>query len=286
MDTKKIANLLRLLADAFEEEGRPVAHVAQPDLLGNVLRSNDWPSAVDPEWICDETPASLSQRASSIVKTIVDESFAGKKFLDVGCGKGYCCDAAIEAGAVFACGYDTTPVDRVANNIIFAPDFQVVSDYGPYDIVLLYDVLDHAENPTELLSRVKGVLAPGGFIFVRCHPWTSRHGGHYFRTINKAYVHLVFSEQELKDMGYVPSDPTRRIIHPLKQYKEWFDGFDIVYSDISTQPIESFFSAVPEIRSRIVANWRDSHDLSLRDGVVFPDFQLSQQFVDYKLVVK
>jgi len=62
-----------------------------------------------------------------------------------------------------------------------------------YDFILINDVLDHAADPLDMLEQVNKIRNPETKIVVRCHPWTSRHGTHVYKQMNKAFLHLIFN---------------------------------------------------------------------------------------------
>lgn len=141
----------------------------------------------------------------------------------------------------------------------------------PHDIILLYDLLDHevAAHPSEMLRRAGEVLADGGLMIVRCHPWCSRHATHLYRKSNKAYLHLLLTDQELAAVGLY-NRPTRKdTLPPTKAYREWFAaaGLQVVYEEEVRHPLEPIFSQ-PNVLEHI-----NIEDKSL----------LEIQFVDYIL---
>ena len=87
-------------------------------------------------------------------------------------------------------------------NTTITTDWGFVKSNGPYNVIILFDVIDHLkiENPTEVLRKLGELLAPDGKIYMRCHPITSRHGTHLYHDLNKAYVHLVFTGEELRQL--------------------------------------------------------------------------------------
>lgn len=93
--------------------------------------------------------------------------------LDVGCASGYmmrllrdtrgCTCVGIEAGAAAA------EAQREGFEVIegLAPEaFDVAERYGPFDHVVLADVLEHIPEPEPVLRAVAGLLAPGGSVIV------------------------------------------------------------------------------------------------------------------------
>jgi len=53
---------------------------------------------------------------------------------------------------------------------------------GPFDLVLLRDVLEHIRRPEEALVRAATLLTPGGFLFVSFAPFFGPFGGHQHNT--------------------------------------------------------------------------------------------------------
>ncbi len=145
-------------------------------------------------------------------------------------------------------------------------------------------------NPEEeiiaKLKDIKSLLAPDAKIYVRCHPWCSRHGTHLYHQVNKAYMHLVFTEQELEEMGH-KGFPTRKIIHPIKAYEGWFRAADlkpISGARIFRRQVDAFFINRKKIAQKIKTNWQASHMAHLAAGTSMPIRQMEQEFIDYILV--
>lgn len=291
------ADFEALLADLTPEKAAALRAVWEKktnptefESLKEALESSDWPFAVDPELIINENnEEDKIQRADDIIDIMFD-NLDGKKFLDFGCGEGYTARQVAVRNAVKSVGYDITAAwdnSFQLPNLVFTTKMEDVMANGPYDLVLLYDVLDHIvnEDPVELLRRVRSLVAPGGFVYVRCHPWCSRHGTHLFRQLNKAYLHLVFTEEELAIFG-LKGTPTRKIIHPLAEYDAMFlaAGFEnrIRIDTLLVVP-EPFFELNKKVCARIKTNWASSIDDVLRRGESFPAWQMQQQFLDYAL---
>ena len=168
-------------------------------------------------------------------------------------------------------------------NLLLTTCFEKVKSEGPYDIILIYDVLDHAkgESMSEILDRAKSVLSDDGRIYLRCHPWCGRHGGHVYRKINKAFAHLVLTEDELKEMG-VEIEPNQKVLFPLVTYSRVIEEAGLVKiqeHEVESQSVEPFFSENAYIKERIlktfgIKNWGEQGK---------PAFQMSQCFIDYVL---
>ena len=259
------------------------------DNLQKLLHSNAWPEAVPSGLIVDSTSEeSKMDRAEGICDLMVEQSLKDAKFLDFGCGEGHTTKYAHQQGA-HAVGYDLVKAGQLeweTNNPLLTTDFSKIRDRGPYDIVLIYDVLDHLQLDTteEALAKIKSVCKPESRLYVRLHPWCSRHGGHHYTTLNKAYIHLVFSKQELSQIDIDLADvmPTQKTIHPINNYRKWWEnnGFNPVHEDITRTIIEPFFQNTDIVRSRIVENWDESKDPTAKK---WPRFQMEQSFIDYVL---
>ena len=84
-------------------------------------------------------------------------------------------------------------------------------------------------------------------IFVRFHPWTSRDGGHLYDQLNKAFVHLVFTPDELAQMGVSVTEAgakaNQRIVRPLATYNGWINKAGLIVKErtAKTAEVEPFF---------------------------------------------
>jgi 2-polyprenyl-3-methyl-5-hydroxy-6-metoxy-1,4-benzoquinol methylase len=107
----------------------------------------------------------------------VDRLAQGGRLADVGCGQGY---AAVAAARAFphaeVCGIDSDPASiedartYAASEGVSArfelADAASLSVYGPFDVVLLLEVLHDLARPVEVLRAACEALAEGGSILV------------------------------------------------------------------------------------------------------------------------
>lgn len=92
----------------------------------------------------------------------------GKTLLDVGSGKGYFCEMAKTKNALVT---GIEPVPAAANEAhkrtgitIHNAYFEDLNITTKYDIVTMWDVLEHFQNPRRILTKIKNTLTPNGLL--------------------------------------------------------------------------------------------------------------------------
>lgn len=265
------------------------SYVSEKIGLEALMDSKDWPEAVDPEVICYlDNEEQQKLRAESVVEMMIDDFLKDLKFLDFGCGNGYIVSESLKQEPKFAIGYDIKEDPTWKKfNANFTTNLDEVRAQAPYDVILIYDVLDHIlepNNPADALKIARDLLHPNGKIYLRCHPFCSRTGTHLYYDKNKAFLHLVFSEIELLRMGF-NSIPVRKVIHPMMVYQGWIREAELKenYNNVLRENVEDFFEKNSEVATRIKSNWKSSHEPILRDGIAFPRAQMEMQWVDFVL---
>ena len=306
MDEKNIKEYIRALEHITvflrnlleEEKAMPLPGDSLKELteLRMLSKSEAWPAAVPNELLCEESDGAKMARASGILQEFVKTEIEGKKFLDFGCGEGHVpFISASLYGCEFSAGYDVIrnpewdkfhEKNRDLKNFSLTNNWEEVVANSPYDVIIANDVLDHSGDPIKALQQIRSVKKDGtGKVFIRCHPWTSRHGTHLYRQLNKAYLHLVFSKEELYSMG-LKEIATQPALDPLGLYRLILKdaGFTVISEEMVTQPVEMFFTHNPLILRRIKEKWKTSSDVDLANGTTFPREILEIQFVDYSLI--
>lgn len=254
------------------------------ETLKKMLYQEQWPEAVNKNLICNYTSeADKTERGRIIIELMIEENIRDSKFLDFGCGEGHVAAYGAESHASKSVGYDTKTYkawrSETKPNLIFTTDYTEVQENGPYDIILIFDVIDHLESdtPVGVLQKAASALKPSGKIYMRAHPFASRHACHHYHDLNKAYIHLVFSEKELSKL--LPEAKYRErntgVVYPLTTYRKYIQkaGLRIISERPIKQTVEPLFKS-GEIARRIKMNCATDK---------FPEFQLSLQFVDYVL---
>lgn len=194
-----------------------------PASLEQFILSDFWPKAV-PDSLIVKTESAIKLRAKSIIRSFLPD-LADKTFLDFGCGDGSCVHAVTESKLTL--GYDIVKDEKWANSEQLTTDFKKVKASGPFDIIMMYDVFDHVpgDQLESVINRIFQVCHANTKVYVRCHPWTSIHGGHCYEKLNKAYAHLFLNDEQLAKYG---SGFVRKIIRPINKYRStWGSMFKI-----------------------------------------------------------
>lgn len=215
--------------------------------------------------------------------TVLTRNLTGADFLDFGCGDGWLAVEAIRRGAARADGYDIQKSEKwddlKSTSLSFTNAFHEVD--ALYDVIMLYDVLDHTHDPIDVMSKIESLLKPNGIVYVRCHPWTSKHATHLFKQgINKAYYHLFLSWDEIKEqLGESPIF-TRIEVDPITAYHYWFTKFKIIKENQITEPVSDFFQTA-EVKKLI----QEEQKIPPKEMNKFMK-RMEIQFVDYRLELK
>ena len=256
-----------------------------------MCKKGNWPEAIPEEFICGEDYDSRMFRAYGIIEQYLQLDLTQKKFLDFGCGDGLVAEVALKCGAEVSVGYDIKIDDlwdkiEKKDNLILTDNLDDFIGYK-FDLILLNDVLDHCDDPDKALQTISSILADNGTVYCRCHPWTSRHGSHAYKKLNKAFIHLIFTDEELYRLDVDPIK-TLRTLDPIATYQEVIkkNNFIIKSEKTAITPVEILFSLDPVIVRRIKNHWIEQGDNPYADGDAFPREILEIDFVDYILEKK
>ena len=276
------------------EQPKPVEHPkqkakteslikARKKHIGDLLGIDCWPEAVPSFLVAKDTSETdQTNRANAVLDMMLDRNVEGLNFLDFGCGEGWIARQATKRGVKEAVGFDIKAHDNWGN-MKGAKYTSSFSDLPPnhFDVVMLYDVLDHTEDPMGVMSQVRHVMKRDGTIYVRCHPWTSKHASHIYKQgINKAYLHLFLQYDEIVELiGQQPMF-TRIEKNPLEAYRWWFHEFETKKERMVSEDVSDFFF-VPSFKE-LLAN-EQQIPMAEIDG--FLD-RMRIQFIDYVITPK
>jgi 2-polyprenyl-3-methyl-5-hydroxy-6-metoxy-1,4-benzoquinol methylase len=254
------------------------------DLCKLLIEDPNFPDAVDQTLICDPSNENEKiERATSLIEVYVDELIEGKSFLDFGCGDGHVASVALNKNPKISIGYDINEnafnKDILQNNPnLLTTNWDQVAE-NQYDVILFYDVLDHVKDESMLsvLEKLKSVLAPEGKIYARMHPFVSRHSTHYYHTANKAFLHLIFNDEELEQIyGKKPDCHINKVFYPIRTYTDLFNKskFTVASKNIIENEVEDFFKNNKIIADKIMKRFNASELPLVQMGMSFIDFVL------------
>lgn len=238
--------------------------------LKTFLNSNYWPET-----------ARIGKKPTEYIMNNFLLPVENKRVLDFGCGNGWFVCECLKHAPSYMLGYDikqhTWPDEKH-----YTDQWACVVNNKPYDTVLLWDVLDHVSNPVDTLKQIASLLNKNGKIYIHCHPWCGRNGAH--ANTNKAFVHLVFQPNELKELK-IKITPTAKILDPMNDYERWFRKAELYVlrkGNVARQTVDKFFYTVPIVAKRIKKHWQDSQNKKLRIGL--QRLPLDIKSVEYVLV--
>jgi 2-polyprenyl-6-hydroxyphenyl methylase/3-demethylubiquinone-9 3-methyltransferase len=170
-------------------------------------------------WLGSTDPESLlraSERQQSLAYSRVKNLFLweligeceGARLLDFGCGSGFFTVEAARRGAALAVGVDALETCLAAARVsaarkgvgertsfIWGESVSTVSGHGPFDIILMRDVIEHIADDSLHLSRSAELLAPGG--------------------------RLVLATQNARSVNYLLEGSVQRILLRRKDWCGW-----------------------------------------------------------------
>ena len=270
--------------ETITDEEQTMFLMARKKHISDLMEIDCWPEAVSASFTAEATDTDQINRANNVLDMILDRPIEGAHFLDFGCGDGWIAKQAKSRGVTTATGYDI----KLSKNWskLPGPTFthifnELKRDF--YDVIVLYDVLDHAEDPIDVMDKVKMLVKKNGIIYVRCHPWTAKHATHVFKQgLNKAYIHLYLSYEEIKDITKQPPMYTRIERNPIEAYHWWFHNFEIKKETVIREPVSDFFHV--ESFKDLIMNEQELQkwNVDIEDFLKFMEYQ----FVDYVLTPK
>lgn len=274
----KIDHLTRNLAEALEILGgmRGAARPPHVNPFKRLVFKETWPKAVPDHLFADRhSDHERHRRAAAALDQTLERQVAGKKFLDARCGSGDVPHAAAALSPRLSVGYDHARQgwDRFPPDPLLklTRDWSEVTALGPYDAVVVSDLLGSDDDPVSSLRGAAGVLSDAGLLYVRIRPWTSRVGPDP-RRLNKAFAHLFLSDADLLSLG-VEALPRCREFR-REAYREWFAraSLRVRGERRASHPVEPLFGT-PALRPKLAEYTTDPDTLS----VTFLDYTLEKE---------
>jgi len=141
--------------------------------------NNDFYDTLNEGWYTDTSHAVALLRAENRLRVPWIKEEIGKKFqnpvsvLDIGCGAGFLTNELAKQN------HQVTGIDLSKTSLETARKYDVTKSVnyleasayhlpflnGSFDVVCAMDILEHVENPSQLISEASRVLKPGGLFF-------------------------------------------------------------------------------------------------------------------------
>jgi 2-polyprenyl-3-methyl-5-hydroxy-6-metoxy-1,4-benzoquinol methylase len=119
--------------------------------------------------------------------------------LDYGCANGLFLEYLQQQGFSKCYGYDPYADRNGFGN-------SAILEKAPFDYILLQDVIEHVEEPRNLLSKLDGLLAPGGYILIGTPnaaniDLTKPNLSDFYNPIHVPYHFHIYTPQTLEYLG-------------------------------------------------------------------------------------
>lgn len=112
---------------------------------------------------------------------------AGVSVLDLGCGHGVFGAELAKRGCIVTFSDDHDWLHPSLKDAPFRPfniDRDDFASLGQFDLVVCSNVLEHLPRPADFITKMHGLLKPGGRFYLSWTPWLSPWGGHEFSPLH------------------------------------------------------------------------------------------------------
>lgn len=212
--------------------------------------------------------AVLKQRGRTRVKGLVTRfGVAGKRLLEIGCGRGEMSHAFATDHGCSVVGVDITEYPQwqthASPNVsllkLDLSEADAVATLAPeqFDFAYSNAVWEHVRHPFAMLKAVHTLLKPGGTFYIVANLFRGPKASHRYRQVYFPWPHLLFTdevfEQYYESIGQDPMRPAWVNRLSIGDYFLYFDlvGFKRAEVSYSTTPIdEPFYQRFSDILER------------------------------------
>lgn len=100
------------------------------------------------------------------------QAFRGKRVLDIGCGDGNFLDLLVRQDkSLSVIGYEFNPdvaeISRSKGHVVHSGEFSsAFHDTAPFDVVCMFQVIEHLSDPASIIHQVRDILVPNGILII------------------------------------------------------------------------------------------------------------------------
>lgn len=136
-------------------------------------------------------------------------NLSGSKVLDIGCGYGALCSILLDYKAIVTgIEVDTKKLQKASEflkdkkniKLLAVPDEKLPFVDSWFDVVFLFDVIEHIDHPEITIRECERVLKPGGILYVEFTPYYSITGHHLY-DFAKWPIHIL-PKEKIKQIVY------------------------------------------------------------------------------------
>lgn len=194
-----------------------------------------------------------SRQAASLSKRF---PVAGKRVLEIGCGRGEVARALAAEYGCEVCGLDIKEYPEWKSETASRVTFKILDltqdDFAPlgrFDFIYSLAVWEHIEHPFAALMATKQLLAPEGRFYLYANLYRGQIASHHYRDVFFPWPHLLFADEVWADFyrsrGEIPRLPARVNKLTAAHYLLYFDllGFKAEKLSYDIRKIDQEFYA-------------------------------------------
>lgn len=156
----------------------------------------------------------------------------GSRILDMGCGTGFLTQGLGRFGRVLGCDSSTEALDFCRTHsdcdVLLTDEFFSRNDlHGSFDVICLFDVIEHIDDDRALLKNLVPYLKPNGRFVLTVPAFNIFWGHHDVVSQHKRRYHAAAVHDVLGDIGFAPIKNTyfNLLLSPLVFFSRLLERF-------------------------------------------------------------